>query len=50
MLLSRRSFFSITSSLSALGINTVVTRAWGQAPASYAISEPMRFRSRIQAW
>lgn len=39
MSLSRRSFFSITSGLSALGITTFAMRAWGQAPpAPYAIS------------
>jgi hypothetical protein len=39
MPLSRRSFFSITSGLSALGISTFATRSWGQAPPlSYAIS------------
>lgn len=40
MSLSRRSFFSITSGLSALGISTLATKAWGQAlPAvPYAIS------------
>jgi len=32
MPLSRRSFFSITSGLSALGISAFATRAWGQAP------------------
>jgi len=32
MSLSRRSFFSITSGLSALGIGAFATRAWGQAP------------------
>ena len=31
MSLSRRSFFSITSGLSALGIGAFATRAWGQA-------------------
>lgn len=30
MPLSRRSFFSLTSGLSALGISTLVSRAWGQ--------------------
>jgi hypothetical protein len=38
MSLSRRSFFSITSGLSALGISALATRAWGQAPLPYAIS------------
>jgi hypothetical protein len=39
MSLSRRSFFSITSGLSALGIGAFATRAWGQAPPlPYAIS------------
>jgi hypothetical protein len=39
MPLSRRSFFSITSGLSALGISALATRAWGQAPPlPYAIS------------
>ena len=39
MSLSRRSFFSITSGLSALGISAFVSRAWGQAPPlPYAIS------------
>ncbi len=39
MPLSRRSFFSITSGLSALGISAFATRAWGQAPPPpYAIS------------
>jgi len=39
MSLSRRSFFSITSGLSALGISALATRAWGQAPPlPYAIS------------
>jgi len=38
MSLSRRSFFSISSGLSALGISALATRAWGQAqPARYAI-------------
>jgi hypothetical protein len=32
MPLSRRSFFSLTSGLSALGISALATRAWGQAP------------------
>src|SRR5262245_30409776 len=39
MPLSRRSFFSLTSGLSALGISAFATRAWGQAPPlPYAIS------------
>jgi len=39
MSLSRRSFFSLTSGLSALGISTLVFKAWGQAPpVPYAIS------------
>lgn len=39
MPLSRRSFFSLTSGLSALGISALATRAWGQAPPlPYAIS------------
>jgi hypothetical protein len=40
MLLSRRSFFSITSGLSALGITALASRAWGQAPPPlpYAIT------------
>ncbi len=39
MSLSRHSFFSITSGLSALGISALATRAWGQAPPlPYAIS------------
>jgi hypothetical protein len=39
MPLSRRSFFSITAGLSALGISAFATRAWGQAPPlPYAIS------------
>jgi hypothetical protein len=39
MSLSRRSFFSLTSGLSALGISAFATRAWGQTPpAPYAIS------------
>ena len=39
MPLSRRSFFSITTGLSALGIGAFATRAWGQAPPlPYAIS------------
>lgn len=39
MSLSRRSFFAITSGLSALGISTLATRAWGQAPpAPYTIT------------
>jgi hypothetical protein len=38
-MLSRRSFVSITSGLSALGISASATRAWGQAPPlPYAIS------------
>jgi hypothetical protein len=32
MSLSRRSFFSITSGLSALGLSAFATRVWGQAP------------------
>lgn len=38
MSLSRRSFFSITCGLSALGIGALGTRAWGQTPLPYAIS------------
>lgn len=40
MSLSRRSFFSISSGLSALGISALATRAWGQTlpPVPYAIS------------
>ena len=40
MSLSRRSFFSITTGLSALGISSLATKAWGQAPPAlpYAIS------------
>ena len=39
MSFSRRSFFSITSGLSALGISALATKAWGQAPPlPYAIS------------
>jgi hypothetical protein len=40
MSLSRRSFFSFTSGLSALGITALATRAWGQAPLPlpYAIA------------
>ena len=39
MSLSRRSFFSLTSGFSALGISALATRAWGQAPpAAYAIA------------
>jgi hypothetical protein len=39
MSLSRRSFFSITSGLSALGISSFATRAWGQpAPITSPIS------------
>lgn len=37
MPLSRRSFFSISSGLSALGVSALATRAWGQAPPPYAI-------------
>lgn len=33
---SRRSFFGLTSGLSALGISALATRAWGQAPATAA--------------
>lgn len=37
---SRRSFFSLTSGLSALGISTIASKAWGQAaaPVPFAIS------------
>ena len=36
---SRRSFISLTTGLSALGISALATRAWGQAPPPpYAIS------------
>jgi len=40
MPLSRRSFFSITSGLSLLGVSGLATKAWGQAPPPrpYAIS------------
>jgi hypothetical protein len=38
MSLSRRSFFSVTSGLSALGISALATRAWGQAALPYAIA------------
>lgn len=39
MSLSRRSFFSLTSGLSALGITALTSRAWGQSPPlPYAIS------------
>ncbi|HYE88030.1 MAG TPA: ankyrin repeat domain-containing protein [Vicinamibacterales bacterium] len=39
MSLSRRRFFSITSTLSALGISTLAGRAWGQTPPMpYAIT------------
>ena len=31
---SRRSFFGLTSGLSALGVSSVTTKAWGQSPAS----------------
>jgi hypothetical protein len=31
---SRRSFFGLTSGLSALGVSLFATRAWGQSPAS----------------
>jgi hypothetical protein len=31
---SRRSFFGLTSGLSALGVSVLATKAWGQAPAS----------------
>lgn len=38
-MLSRRSFVSLTSAFSALGIGAAATRAWGQAPpVPYAIS------------
>jgi hypothetical protein len=38
-MISRRSFFSLTSGISALGVSAFATRAWGQAPpAPYAIS------------
>src|SRR6185436_15497830 len=39
MSLSRRSFFSVTSGLTTLGISALSTRAWGQAPppVPYAI-------------
>ncbi len=45
MPLSRRSFFLFTSGLSALGIATVATKAWGQAPPPlpYAISGAQAF-------
>ena len=38
MSLSRRSFFSFTTGLSALGISALATKAWGQAPPPYAIA------------
>src|SRR5688500_4313846 len=39
MSLSRRTFFAISSGLSALGISALATRAWGQAPPQpYAIA------------
>ena len=40
MSLSRRSFFSLTAGLSALGISALSTKAWGQAPPAlpYAIN------------
>jgi hypothetical protein len=31
---TRRSFFGLTSGLSALGVSALATRAWGQSPAS----------------
>src|SRR5947207_2973665 len=31
---SRRSFFGLTSGLSALGVSLLATKAWGQSPAS----------------
>ena len=31
---SRRSFFGLTSGLSALGVSVLATKAWGQSPAS----------------
>ena len=34
---SRRSFFSITSGFSALGITALATKVWGQSPPPYAI-------------
>lgn len=38
MSLSRRSFFSITTGLSMLGIPALASKAWGQAPPPYAIT------------
>ena len=38
MSFSRRSFFSFTTSLSALGISALAAKAWGQAPPPYAIA------------
>jgi hypothetical protein len=35
---SRRSFFGLTSGISALGVSLLATRAWGQSPASPASS------------
>ena len=36
---SRRSFFGLTSGLSALGVSVLATRAWGQpAPAPPAVA------------
>ena len=37
MSLSRRTFFSVSAGLSALGISALGTRAWAQSPPPYAI-------------
>jgi len=49
MSFSRRSFFSLTSGLSALGISTLAVKAWGQSVPPPAISPADAFPSQDPA-